>query len=103
MDVPGWIKVEAALPPRQKVLAGVEDEKRKYRPVIMAEWVPALTVEGDELYTDGLEYDADADTFYVPEGWYECMEYSDEFSSILIEGTVTHWMPIPPRPEVSDA
>jgi hypothetical protein len=40
------------------------------------------------------------DTFYVPEGWYECIDNWDDFTSILInEGVIDYVMPLPKPPE----
>jgi len=44
------------------------------------------------------EYDEETDTYYDPEGWYEKIENWDEFTAILIDQPVTHWMPLPKEP-----
>ena len=44
-----------------------------------------------------LEYDEAADAYIIPEGWWECVRYGDEFS--VVDDFVTHWMPTPEPPE----
>jgi hypothetical protein len=55
----------------------------------------------EESGSDGewYEYNEADDTYYIPEGWYECISNWDEYSSIKIHGEVTHWMPLPAAPK----
>jgi hypothetical protein len=40
------------------------------------------------------------DNYYVPEGWYEQLENWNEYGSLpVIEGDITHWIPLPDSPE----
>ena len=48
-------------------------------------------------YND-MEYDEENDAYLIPEGWWESIEYGEEFSAV--SDFVTHWMPLPPPPKV---
>ena len=55
---------------------------------------------GDDFATI---YDEDDDEYYLMPGWYEVIKNWDDYNSITIYDTVTHWMPLPEPPkEVSD-
>lgn len=57
----------------------------------------AIESQCDDEY---VEYSEEADEYYMPEGWYECIDNWDEYSFVSItEGTPTHWMPIPEPPK----
>ena len=43
-----------------------------------------------------MEYDEEADAYIIPEGWWESVEYEDEFSAV--DDFVTHWMLLPEAP-----
>lgn len=47
-------------------------------------------------YTD-MDYDEEADAYIIPEGWWESVEYEDEFSAV--DDFITHWMPLPEPPK----
>ena len=62
-------------------------------------WTAAKTEEADGDAEACIEYDEAADTYYVTEGWYECIDNWDDYSSVAVtEGEVTHWMPLPQPP-----
>ncbi len=68
---------------------------------IRAEWIAAKTIESD---TDSeiSEYDEATDCFYDPEGWYEKIDNWGDYSSVaVVEGEVTHWMPLPAPPQLN--
>ena len=50
----------------------------------------------DECVT---EYNEETDEYYLHEGWYECINNWDDYSSIAIDDKVTHWMPLPEPPK----
>lgn len=47
-------------------------------------------------YTD-MEYNEESDVYIIPEGWWECVEYGEEFCAV--SDFVTHWMPLPKPPK----
>lgn len=49
-----------------------------------------------------IEYDEEADKYYLFEGFYEIVKNWDDFSSVVIGDFVTHWMPLPAAPEEGD-
>lgn len=51
---------------------------------------------GDEL---ACEYNPEKDEYFLEEGWYEVIKNWDDYSSIVIQDRVTHWMPLPELPE----
>ena len=51
----------------------------------------------DECVT---EYNEETDEYYLYEGWYEEINNWNEYSSIAIDDTVTHWMPLPEPPKM---
>jgi hypothetical protein len=74
-----------------KVLACYRNREGKPR-VVVARWVAARSQEVSELDDLDPDYDEDNDTYYWPEGWYECLDNDEERGAILIyEGEVTHW------------
>ena len=44
-----------------------------------------------------MEYDEENDAYLIPEGWWESIEYREEFSAV--SDFVTHWMPMPQPPK----
>ncbi len=96
-----WTPVSERLPePGKSVLAVVNAPGRTYRPLVIAQWIPKFTHEStsDNDSLD-LEYDEGRDEFYWPEGWYERIEFWDDYGAVIIDGHVTHWMELPQRPE----
>lgn len=45
------------------------------------------------------DYDEEQDEYYLKEGWYEVIHNWDEYSSVVIDDFVTHWMPLPEPPK----
>jgi len=83
------------------VLAYYKNSQGKDRR-IRAKWVQAKTLEASGDWDGDCEYDEATDTYYCPQGWYECMDNWDEFRCIFVhEGQVTHWMPLPPAPDTT--
>lgn len=46
-----------------------------------------------------IEYNEGDDEYYLCEGWYERIRNWDDYSSVVISDTVTHWMLLPEPPE----
>ena len=102
--VGGWISVNDRLPECGKyVLTSCEvrllsGSKKRYTCIAfhaekhkISEHFP----EDDYCF----DYDEEHDEYYLKEGWYEVIHNWDEYSSVVIEDFVTHWMPLPKPPE----
>ena len=94
-----WTSIKDAMPKSGvTVLACYKNSHGNLRR-IRAEWTAAKTVESNSDYDFG-EYDEETDAYWSPEGWYECIDNWDEYSSVMVsEGEVTHWMPLPLAPD----
>ena len=95
-----WTPVAEALPNSGvKVLACYRNRLGNLRR-IRAMWTAAKTEEADSDDAEACsEYDEATDTYYVSEGWYECIDNWGDYSSVAVtDGEVTHWMPLPPYP-----
>lgn len=98
-----WIDVRDRLPkPETDVLVCAE---RKYcgggfRQIItIAMYENGTIKEKDSCFLwDDIDefgiYDEEEDCYRIPEGWWECHQYSDCYDN-KIDDKVTHWMPIP--------
>ncbi len=98
-----WTPVAEALPNSGvKVLACYRNRLGNLRR-IRAMWTAAKTEEADSDDAEACsEYDEATDTYYVTEGWYECIDNWGDYSSVAVtEGEVTHWMPLPPDPSTA--
>jgi hypothetical protein len=95
-----WTKVEDALP-ESGVPVIIASYNRVGRPLCLrAEYAAPMTLPvGLDCDVDGADYDESGDEYYCPEGWYESSEYN-EYDEVLwrVEGTITHWMPLPASP-----
>ena len=90
--VPSWIPTTGKMPePCTNVLA----YNGKKQP-IRAMWVPAKTLE-DASDGDFGEYDEATDMYYWPEAWYETNAHEE--THWMVDGHVTHWMPLPLPPQ----
>jgi hypothetical protein len=94
-----WIPVTERLPECEKrVMVTVERryKDKTHRSVCLAFYEDGKVLEDNSNYrwdTEGAEYSEEHDSYYVPEGWWESVTYSDEFSSI--GDFVTAWRPMP--------
>lgn len=93
-----WVPVSTAMPKSGvTVLACYKNRLGNVRR-IRAQWTAAKTDEASGDWDFG-EYDEAADCYWTPEGWYECIDNWDEYSSVTVhEGEITHWMPMPTDP-----
>lgn len=106
--VGGWISVKDHLPESDKRVLASCDVRRldgyRWRYTCVAFYAAKHSIpegkypEDDECY----DYDEDEDEYYLKEGWYEVIHNWDEYSSVVIEDFVTHWMPLPEPPEEED-
>jgi hypothetical protein len=97
-----WISVEDLLPvPGVPVLVFVADAYGGNVPRntlrLRAQYSDGKSLESVDEDEDGGVYDEATDTYYVREGWYETNEFEE--THWRINGTVTHWMPLPEPPE----
>lgn len=98
----GWVETSKVMPPSgQVVLACYKNELGNTRR-IRAQWVAEKTSEAS-IDSDCGEYDEATDTYYDPEGWYECIDNWDCYSSVFVSAQITHWMPLPPAPDAAAA
>jgi hypothetical protein len=96
-----WMKVDECMPlPGLPVLVAYQNERGHWR-CIRAEWVEVKTQVAygdDEEYAD---YDEETDEYYAPQGWYELVNNWDDYRSLKVyEGKPSHWMYLPPMPDV---
>ena len=96
-----WVPVTERMPASGvTVLACYTNSAGKVRR-IRAEWVAAKTIESD-ADSEISEYDETTDCYYDPEGWYEKIDNWGDYSSVaVVEGEVTHWMPLPAPPQLN--
>lgn len=52
-------------------------------------WVPQYTEEDTGNYLGDPSYNAENDTYYWPEGWYEWNQHEE--THWKIDGEITHW------------
>jgi hypothetical protein len=99
MTTNGWHSVADELPQYGKqVLAYYRNTLNNPR-MVMAKWIPAKTEEATEEFEEP-EYCEETDTYYLPEGWYECIDNWPDYTSVVIyPAQVTHWRPMPMGPE----
>ena len=100
-----WIPVTERLPETwEPVLVYCKYENAKGGYVCSAFYVAPGTYEEDSDFTWDYEalgdYNEERDSFEIPAGWYERIHNWDDYGSVKIYSTVTHWMPLPAPPEV---
>jgi hypothetical protein len=98
---PAWVPVAERLPDSGvTVLACYRNALGNVRR-IRAQWVAARSQEAglNDDNNEFDEYDEETDTYFVPEGWHECMDNWDDYTSVAVhQGVVSHWMPLPAPP-----
>lgn len=102
-----WISVNDRMPKaEERVLVCVENKYagKTYKNVVtgMHEDGTVYREDSDWMFNDFDElrtYDEEKDDWIIPEGWWEYTLYNDENENYIIDGNVTHWMPIPEPPK----
>lgn len=100
-----WFRCEDRMPESGKhVLVCCEKRfvsGRKHRYVCEAFYAEQKTMSSafGDPEIEAVEYDEDSDNYYLLEGWYEVIHNWDEYSSVVIQDFITHWMPLPEPPE----
>jgi hypothetical protein len=67
---------------------------------VRAIWVPKDTLSATEAMDDFGKYNEELDDWFCPEGWYELQSHGLDDCYWHIP-TVTQWMPLPPKPEIT--
>lgn len=99
-----WFEAEVQKPSSGSPVLAVVKVDGKREMVVRAVWIARYT----EVSTDHdamQEYHEEDDEFYIVEGWYECIQYWDEWSSVRIDDEVLRWQPMPspdPQPPTWD-
>ena len=103
-----WISVKDRLPENEQDVVICAERRHYSNPNRF------IRIVAKAFYTDGkhdtehtayawnndyidMEYDDENDAYLIPEGWWESIEYGEEFSAV--SDFVTHWMPSPEPPK----
>ena len=108
VTVQEWISVDDRLPENEQDVIICANRRHYSNPNRF------IRIVAKAFYTDGkhntehtahvwdnncidMEYDEGNDAYLIPEGWWESVEYGEEFSAV--SDFVTHWMPLPKTPK----
>lgn len=103
-----WISVKDRLPEcEQEVLVRVKhkqysSENFYYVTTTAMHEDGTMNTEDSMWFWNDMEFDYDEenDVYLVPEGWWEYRHYNpDDVYNNMIDGEVTHWMPLPEPPK----
>jgi hypothetical protein len=81
----------------QIVLAAYRNDQGMPR-IVRAVWIAKNTVEAGEDPDEISSYCEENDTYYWPEGWWEQIDNWPDYSQVMINHEVSHWMPMPEGP-----
>ena len=94
-----WVDAAELMPQNgRKVIVFFVNPSGRPR-TIMAMYAAKHTLELGEDLVGGCECcncPEDSDRVWCPESWYEMNEFEE--THWWVDGTVTHWMPLPPPP-----
>lgn len=101
-----WIPVTERLPENEQDVLITVRRKHYCKPgeyirfVVKAFYTDGKHDTEHSAYTwfVGMEYDEESDAYKIPEGWWESIEYGEEFQAV--GDFITHWMPLPEPPKM---
>ena len=93
-----WISVEDRLPKcEEEVLVKVKHGQRYVTTTAIYEDGTMPTGKSKWTWEDiDFDYDEENDEYLIPKSWWEYRHYNpDDVYDNIIDGEVTHWMPLP--------
>ena len=100
-----WISVKDRLP-ENGVHVLLCCEMHRYGGEIAGKYIcDGYYAEANKIIAGGFpddcdcEYSEEDDEYYLCEGWYEVIKNWDDYNSVTVEDSVTHWMPLPEPPK----
>ena len=101
VTVQEWISVKDRLP-ENGVHVLLCCEMHRYGGEIAGKYIcDGYYAEANKIIAGGFpdecdcEYSEEDDEYYLCEGWYEVIKNWDDYNSVTVEDSVTHWMPLP--------
>lgn len=88
-----WIPTSTEIPDNTRLVLATDGKS-----TFVAAYVRQYEVEQIDPEEDG-EYNEADGNYYLQEGWYEELTFWEKYIAIFIGQPVTHWMPLPKRPE----
>ena len=105
VTVQEWISVKDRLP-ENGVHVLLCCEMHRYGGEIAGKYIcDGYYAEANKIIAGGFpddcdcEYSEEDDEYYLCEGWYEVIKNWDDYNSVTVEDSVTHWMPLPEPPK----
>ena len=105
VTVQEWISVKDRLP-ENGVHVLLCCEMHRYGGEIAGKYIcDGYYAEANKIIAGGFpddcdcEYSEEDDEYYLCEGWYEVIKNWDDYNSVTVEDSVTHWMPLPQPPK----